>query len=65
MMQRDSAEQHKNHISNLVSNDINELGDKKNQSILEGDSLGLRANSSDIKVMSNLIALSVKIDIHK
>ena len=50
-MQRDSAEQHKNHISNLMSNDIEELEDRKNQSILEGDSLGLRANSSDIKVM--------------
>ena len=50
-MQRDSAEQHKNHISNLMSNEIDELEDRKNQSILEGDSLGLRANSSDIKVL--------------
>ena len=50
-MQRDSAEQHKNHISNLMSNDIEELEHRKNQSILEGDSLGFRANSSDIKVM--------------
>ena len=38
-MQRDSAEQHKNHISNLMSNDIEELEHRKNPSILEGDSL--------------------------
>ena len=50
-MQRDSAEQHKNHSSNLMSNDIEELEHRKNQSILEGDSLGFKANSSDIKVM--------------
>ena len=50
-MQRDSAEQHKNHISNLMTNEIDELEDRKNQSILEGDSLSLRANSSDIKVL--------------
>ena len=41
-MQRDSAEQHKNHISNLMSNDIEELEHRKNQSILEGDSLGFK-----------------------
>ena len=29
-MQRDSAEQHKNHISNLMSNEIDELEDRKN-----------------------------------
>ena len=50
-MQRDSAEQHKNQSSNLVSNDLEELEHRKDQSILEGDSLGFRANSSDIKVM--------------
>ena len=50
-MQRDSAEQHKNNNANLMSNDIEELKHRKNQPILEGDSLGFRANSSDIKVM--------------
>lgn len=50
-MQRDSAEQHKNHISNLSSNDIEKLAHRKNQSTLESDSLDFRANSSDIKVM--------------
>ena len=49
-MQRDSAEQHKNHISNLMSNEIDELEDRKNQSILEGDSLGL-GQIADIKVL--------------
>ena len=32
-MQRDSAEQHKNHISNLMTNEIDELENRKNQSI--------------------------------
>ena len=35
-MQRDSAEQHKNHISNLMSNDIEELEHRKNQSNIRG-----------------------------
>ena len=50
-MQQDSAEQHKNHILNLMSNDTDGLEDRKNQPTLDGDSLVLRANSSDIKVM--------------
>ena len=50
-MQRDSAEQHKNYSSNLMSNDTEEAEHRKNQSILESDPLYFRANSSDIKVM--------------
>ncbi|GIR48481.1 MAG: hypothetical protein CM15mP58_05780 [Burkholderiaceae bacterium] len=35
-MQRDSAEQHKNHISNLMSNEIDELENRKKSINIRG-----------------------------
>merc|ERR1711871_32110 len=51
IMQRDSAEQHKDYSSNLMSNDTKEAEHRKSQSMLGIDPLNLSANSSDIKVM--------------